>query len=101
MSNIEIISTEDIENSLIFATMYLVIDRVSQLLESITYETFMEIKNKYKDVPKKAKFYIDFKFDDENFLMMTPYPQSNMSCDKYPNEHSYINNLLKNKELQH
>ena len=99
MSNMIIIPKEDFAESLIFATIYLVTDRVDQLLKSITDEEFFKFKHNFKNVPKGAKYYINFKLSDDNYLIMTPYPTTNMSHEKYPKEHNEINNLLKSREL--
>lgn len=99
-SHIHIVPSNDIETSLMFATQYLVIDRVCNILENITDEEFINFKNKFKKIPKAAKFYINFKFDNDNHLVMTPYPATNMSIEKYPIEHAKINKLLRERERQ-
>lgn len=97
-SNVVIIPKNDLNNSLIYACSYLMIDRVIDLLDSTSDEEFMNFKNQYKTTPKDAKYYIDFKFDANDFLIMTPYPASNMSIDEHEYEHNAINNLLKKRE---
>lgn len=98
MSNVEIIEDDDVEKSLVFATTYLVIDRVKEILENMSDEKFIEIKNKYKN--NKDVYYSPFIHDNLCYLMMTPNPPSNMNSIKYQNEHYEINLLLKNRELK-
>ena len=97
-SIVHVVPVDDITESLRFSTSYLVKDRVKQILEQITDEEFIVFKNQFKKVPKQAKFYISFKFDKDDYLMMTPYPSSNMNCEKYPELHREINNLFKDRE---
>ena len=100
MSKMMIIPMNDITQSLTYASYNLVMDRVAQILNKITDEEFLTFKNQYKKIPKSAKYYIQFKYDNDDYLMMTPYPASNMHCIKYPDEHNAINMMFKSRELQ-
>ncbi len=100
MSNLTIITKNDFEQSLTFACHNLVIDRVAQLLSEISDEIFLIFKNKFKDISKEAKYYISFKGDGNGYVMMTEYPPSNMSAEKYPCEHKKINELLRERDMR-
>ena len=49
---------------------------------------------------KKSKFYIYLTFDKYNFLIRVLHPPTNISFNEYPTEHTEINTLLKERELQ-
>jgi len=99
MSYYNIIEKNDVENSLYFSSTFLIVERVEEILKNLSKEEYLNFRNKYIKVPKKAKFYIKFKLSENDFLMMTPYPTSNMSSKEYPEKHKSINNLFMEKDL--
>lgn len=58
MSYIIVTPTDNFEQSLTFVCCYLVTDRVTQLLKSISDEVFINFKNKFAKVPKNQNIII-------------------------------------------
>jgi hypothetical protein len=100
MSYYHIIPEDDLVSSLKSASFFLIEKRVQEILNRLTKEEYIQFRNTYINVSKEAKYHIDFKLSHDNFLMMTPYPRTNMSCDKYPKEHERINELFKCKDIE-
>lgn len=92
MSNYCFIDKSNKKKSLEFACLYLAVDNVRQILDSMTHEEFMEYK-------KGADTYSIHKVTNDGFLCMSDTPCSNMSRYKYSDRFTAIELLLKMKEI--
>jgi hypothetical protein len=86
-SKIHFIDKNDKSSQLHFALVYLIIPRIKQILDDMTYEEFINYK-------KHADYYGLHK---SHFYELLDMPYSNLSKEKHLYEFNEISNLLQNK----
>jgi hypothetical protein len=91
LSNYIILDKDDIDGRLHFATVYLVVDQVGEILFKMTDEQYLEYKKK-----SHSSLHTIGRCGE---LVLVRNPYSNMSFDRFPLEHSYINEMFEAREV--